>query len=253
MVSLPTSALVPVVVLWAMLGLAVGSFLSVVVSRVPAGRGVRGRSMCPGCNTTLGPRELIPVVSYVLLGGKCRTCKRSISWEYPLLEVSSAALFLLGLWLQPASLLRCVLLTACLVMMLAIAVIDLHTQRIPDVLTGPFIVLAAAFALANGAVPALSILIIAGFLGCQWLVSRGQWIGSGDVLLAVGIGCLLYAWPVALAGLLLSYSIGAIVVATLLVTKRLRDRAAVPFVPFLFAGTLLALVIPRSVFLVIGV
>lgn len=239
-----------VVAVSTVLGLAVGSFLNVVIHRVPRKESVVApRSRCPGCNTELANRDNIPVVSWLLLRGRCRTCAMPISWRYPLVELACAALFAaMALrfpddWALPAFL---VLAAACL----AGSVIDLEHMLLPDRLVFPSLALAApllavAAAIdgewdrllraAAGAVLAFTALLLLALL-------KAGAMGGGDVKLALLLGLCL-GWlgldHVAL-GLFLGFLLGSLVGVALLVTKArgLRDHFA--FGPFLAAGTLLA-------------
>ncbi len=253
MTSLPAPLLVPLMVLWGLVGLSVGSFLSVVVSRLPVRAGLGGRSRCPLCHTTLGPLELIPIVSYVLQGAKCRSCKRRISWQYPLLEACCAGLFILAVAHDQPLLGYAFLLSASFALLLAIAMIDYDTKMIPDALSAPFVVLSCLYAATHGVFPIISVLIVAGFLALQWILSRGGWVGTGDLLLALGIGCLLYDWPRAVAALVIAYASGALVASGLLLTRRVTPDTAIAFAPFLAFGTVVAFALPRSLFILLGV
>jgi leader peptidase (prepilin peptidase)/N-methyltransferase len=239
-----------VVVTCAVLGLAVGSFLNVVIYRVPRRESVVApRSRCPGCGTELANRDNIPVVSWLLLRGRCRTCGMAIAWRYPAVELACAGLFAaMGArfsddWALPAFL---VLAAACL----AASVIDLEHLLIPDRLVFPSLGLAALFltgaaaiddewdqlllAVAGAAIASGGLLVLA-------LLKAGA-MGGGDVKLALLLGLCL-GWlgldHVAL-GMFLGFLLGSIVGVALLLggSRGLKDHFA--FGPFLAAGTLLA-------------
>lgn len=239
-----------VVGLCAVLGLAVGSFLNVVIHRVPRGESVVApRSRCPGCGTELANRDNVPVLSWVVLRGRCRTCAMPISWRYPAVELACAGLFAaMGLrfaddWALPAFL---VLAAACL----AGAVIDVEHLLLPDRLVFPSLAMAtvalAGAAAADGAWDRFGravagAAIAFGALLLLALLKAGA-MGGGDVKLALLLGLCL-GWlglgHVAL-GLFLGFLLGSIVGVVLLVTRArgLKDHFA--FGPFLAAGTLLA-------------
>ena len=123
----------------ALLGLLVGSFLNVVIARVPAGESVVSpRSRCPGCHTEISPRDNIPVLSWLVLRGKCRTCSMSISSRYPIVELLTAIVFASFAWHfgWSAVLLAFLYLGAIGV---ALAMIDLDVRRLPDVIVLPSI------------------------------------------------------------------------------------------------------------------
>ena len=234
----------------AVLGLAVGSFLNVVIHRVPKKESVvRPRSRCPNCATELRPADNIPVVSWVRLRGRCRTCGNPISARYPLVELACAALFAaagvrFGLsWELPGFL----LLFAAL---LAISAIDLEHFIVPNRIVYPTLFVAiplmAAAALANGEperIRSAAIGSVAAWLGLfvVHFISPGG-MGFGDVRLSAVIGLFLGWIDVALVllGLLLGFILGA-GIGIALIALRLRGRKdALPFAPFLAAGAVLA-------------
>ncbi len=229
------------VVLFAVLGLVFGSFGTVLICRVPLHKNIGGRSHCPQCRHVLSPIELVPLMSYILQCGRCRHCHRTINALYPGIELSSALLFTLALFLDRSPL-PALLLALALWLLLLIAVIDMHTRTIHDVLNFSFVFLAVAYAIAIGEFQAIGALLLGGFFGLQWLLSRGRWVGSGDILLGVGIGFLLGSMAPALLCLGLSYVLGAIVASYLLVTRKATSKSAVPFGPFLAMSTLLTVV-----------
>ena len=228
-------------------GLAVGSFMTVVVSRVPAGESVvRPRSRCPRCGAEIANRDNIPVISWVLLRGRCRSCGEGIPVRYPLLEISTAALVVSGAvayelpWLA-------VMMAAFLALMPTIAWIDIEHRIIPNRITYPafiafavYVVVAWAFDGGTDPVRALiGALLYAGVLFVVAIVSRGM--GMGDVKLALVIGVVLGALglrfvAVAAAGAVLFGGIGGIVA---LATGRDR-KSAIPFGPYMAAGAVAA-------------
>ena len=232
------------------LGLAVGSFLNVVIHRVPRRESVVApRSRCPGCGTELANRDNIPVLSWLLLRGRCRTCGMRISPRYPLVELATAVLFgAMALrfpdeWALPAFL---VLAAACL----AGSVIDLEHLLLPDRLVFPSLALAAAGLTVAAAVDGEWDRLVRAGAGAGLafgallllaLVKAGA-MGGGDVKLALLLGLCL-GWlgldHVAL-GLFLGFLLGSVVGIALLVARArgLKDHFA--FGPFLAAGTLLA-------------
>ncbi|MDO8468637.1 MAG: prepilin peptidase [Candidatus Peribacter sp.] len=229
------------IVLFAVLGLVFGSFGTVIISRVPAKQHLGGRSRCPRCKHVLGAAELVPLFSYLLLRGRCRHCHRSISIIYPLIELSSACLFVLAIMIGSLPL-PSLLLAFSLWLLLLIAIIDAQTQTIHDALNLSFITVAVAHSVAIGRVQIAGALFLALFFGAQWIVSRGRWVGSGDILLGAGIGFLLGGFAPALLCLGLAYVIGAGVAVFLLMTKRATRKSHVPFGPFLAAAALLTII-----------
>ncbi len=234
-----------------LLGLVFGSFGNVVIARVPDGRSLsRPPSACPHCGTAIRPYDNVPVVSWLLLRGRCRTCKVHIGVQYPLVEVSGGLLFAaigwrIGLtWALPGFLLFGWTL-------LVVAVIDLHTRRIPNRLTYPLtpalLLLLSAAAVIDGA-PSLAMRALLGGVASFALLlvlalinPRGM--GMGDVKLAafIGIGLGYLGWGHVMLGLFTGFLCGG-VVAGLLVVFRLRGRKDhIPFGPWLATGAIISL------------
>lgn len=246
---MPVAALVAI----GLLGLLIGSFVNVVIHRVPARTSVvRPGSHCPHCEHQLGPAELIPVVSWLLQGGRCRSCSARISAMYPLVELSTAALFVavaasIG---AEAVLVAFLVFTAVLV---AVTVIDLHHYIVPNRIVawsmGVGVVLLGLAGVVDGELDRfvrslVGSLAAGGFLLVVHLVQpRGM--GAGDVKLAFVLGLHL-GWlgldHVAL-GLFLGFALGALIGLGLMVVGRRGRKDAVPFAPFLAAGAMLALLV----------
>ena len=235
-------------------GLLVGSFLNVVIARVPEGRSiVRPGSACPACGTPIQPRDNIPLLSWVLLRGRCRTCQAPISVRYPLIELANAALwFGLAWWAlapgNPAELLPTLLVVGSAG--LALAAIDLDHHRLPNAIVYPlYPVVLAGLCLAALVGPQawLAALVGAGLwllvIGGLWLASGGRGMGLGDVKLAPVLGAVL-GWlsvGVAVIGLFTAFVLGAIVGLALMLAGRAGRRSRIPFGPYLVAGYLLAI------------
>jgi len=233
------------------LGLLIGSFLNVVIARVPAGESVvRPRSRCPVCQAPIEARDNVPVVSWLILGRKCRNCRTPISAIYPLVEAGTAALFVVVAWRIGAT----AALPAHLVVgaaLVALSVIDLQAHRLPDRIVLSSIALTAAAllgaALAGGGLDALVRAGIGAALGLGALLSihlaRPDAMGFGDVKLAALCGLIL-GWhglvEVAL-GLYAAFVLGAAVGLGLIVARRAGRGAAIPFGPFLAAGTMVTI------------
>jgi leader peptidase (prepilin peptidase) / N-methyltransferase len=219
-----------------------GSFGNVLIARLPAEKSIGGRSKCPRCGRMIRLYENIPVLSFVMLGGKCAGCKKPISWQYPLVEIGSALLFVLAYSLFPDDLLSSALTAIGLWALLLIMAIDAQTQSIPDVLTLILAVVGLILHWHLGDIPILAPLLGAGFFGVQWALSRGKWVGSGDILLAAAMGFFLGSWPLLLVALMLAYIIGAIIVTTLLMQRKAKAGQSIAFGPFLVLGTVVAFV-----------
>ncbi len=234
-----------------LLGLAVGSFLNVVIGRLRAGEtGWRNRSRCPKCRTLLAGIDLVPLLSFALLRGRCRTCRKPISWRYPIIEASTAALFLAiyvlhggvagvfsGQWLF---MVRDAIFVSGLTV---VFVIDLLDMVVFDSVTLPMMAVACLFNLALGAKP-LNLLGAAlcggGFFLIQYVVSRGRWIGGGDIRIGAMMGMML-GFPGVLPALFFSYVLGAFFALVLLASGRVAWSSRMAFGTFLSVGTLIVL------------
>ena len=246
-----------VVLACAVMGLLIGSFLTVVVDRVPRGASVvQPPSACGACGHRLGPVDLVPIVSWVVLGGKCRYCKAKIGIEPIVVEVANAALFVaMGFRFgADVALIAFCILSAALV---ALTWIDLHEFRLPREITyvafglsAPVLVVAA---LVNDEPDRiwqafLGAAIALATMGVIYLASRGG-MGDGDVRLAPLLGLHLgYLNPgIVPVGLFLGFLLGAAVGVALMAFGGGGRKTAVPFGPFLAAGTLLAVFIGQDI------
>jgi leader peptidase (prepilin peptidase) / N-methyltransferase len=228
-------------------GLVIGSFMTVVVARLPAGKSVvRPRSLCPGCGTAIRSRDNIPVVSWLLLLGRCRECGTRISIEYPVLELLTAGL-VVGAIIEYPSLWVAIIVASLMAMTPAIALIDIRHRIIPNKLMYPSLIAFPVFVLVawffHGGTDALrslaGFLLYGGGLLLVALISRGM--GMGDVKLASLIGIVMGAIGlrfvgVAAAAAIVLGGLGAIV-ALLLGRER---KSAIPFGPYLAAGAVVA-------------
>jgi leader peptidase (prepilin peptidase)/N-methyltransferase len=228
----------------ALFGLLIGSFLNVVAWRLPRGESlVRPRSRCPGCATQLKPYDNVPVVSWLVLRGRCRGCGERISARYPVVEAITAALYVAVVAAKWGDVLQTTLGLVLVTFLVPIAVIDFDLKVIPNKLTGP----AAVLAVALGAVLEPSYLpeqLIAGagalvFFMLPALIHK-KGMGMGDVKLAAVLGLYLgrNVAPAIMIGLVLGVIVGAAVVAVKGVTEGRRTK--VPFGPFLAMGALVA-------------
>ncbi len=251
------------------LGLIVGSFLNVVIYRLGTGQTVGGRSMCLACGKKLKAFELIPVLSFLLLRGRCSSCKTKISFQYPAVELLTGIIFILTYLklssnLTTFSITEVALFVVNLVvwsLLIAILVYDLKHKIIPPTLVVPFIALSAIIALVRvvdvyqlgGFTTLVTLDLLAGplfylFFYSLWKISRGTWMGLGDGNLALGIGLYLGLIP-GLSAMFISFWMGAIVGLLLIaLTKvlpllRLKGslgaitmRSEIPFAPFLIFG-----------------
>ena len=230
------------VVFVAVFGLVFGSFLNVVIHRLPRDMSLtRPPSSCPGCGARIKPYDNIPVLSYIILRGKCRACGRKISLEYPAVEALTAAGFLLVHFVvAPAPSLAFVAGAGFTCALIALGVIDYHHQILPEAITLPGLVLALAYAFFRGG-PAfrgalLGAVVGAGFLlvvyGAYILIRKKEGLGMGDVTMMLMVGA--YLGPMrTLLTLILGSFVGALVGVLLILRKGKDLQFALPFGTFL--------------------
>jgi len=219
-------------------GLVLGSFLNVVIARVPEGRSVWApRSACPGCSTPIAWYDNIPIFSFLALRGRCRACGMAIPWRYPVVEAATGVAFLLAYHqLGPAA--DFLIAAALLAALIAITAIDLQHQIIPDVITLPGIVVGVAASLVGGRVTWIESVIGAAVGGGIFLVIilvSGGGMGGGDMKLGAMLGAFL-GWKLGLLALLLSVLSGGAVAIALLALGRKGRKEAIPFGPFMALG-----------------
>ena len=238
-------------------GLMIGSFLNVVIHRVPLGQSLLGPgSACPACSHPVRAYDNIPVVSWLILRGRCRDCEAPISWRYPAVEVATGLLFVaagLRFGWTPYLASALVVLAAGT----ALFLIDLEHRRLPFVISG---VAAAGTAVAlsadaafNGTSPVLTALLSTaawlGVYGGIWLATSGRGMGLGDVVLAPVLGLALgwLGWGATLVGLLSGFAVGALVGVALIWTGVAGRKTRVPHGPFLLTGAALGLFVGQPV------
>ncbi len=236
-------------ILFAIVGVVFGSFGNVLIFRVPGGESVKGRSRCPHCKKKLRAHELVPVLSFLFLGGKCSRCRKPISWQYPLVEAASGCLFVAALFHEQFAIPSAALLALCLWLLLLIAVVDGRTGWMPDAFTFPLIALAVIYALVvEPSFPLVPLLVGAGFFALQWAVSSGRWVGSGDILLGAAIGLLAGTWQMLAVSFFFAYILGSFVACILLLRHRTTLKSSLAFGPFLVIGCLVALFFGEVIF-----
>lgn len=229
------------------LGLIFGSFGTVLLTRLRADESVvRPGSHCRNCNTQLAWRDNIPVLSYLLLRGKCRSCKSTISWIYPLVEISTALLFLIAYVATDQSAATLALMGLATVTP-PLVLIDIEEKRLPNKLTAALVIcsfLAGLIAVANGSADsAITALKVSFLLGAVFflihLIFKGG-LGLGDVKLVVGLGLALglISWKAPVVSVVIAFILATI--ATLPSIVRRDFKRAIPFGPFLLAGAWIA-------------
>jgi leader peptidase (prepilin peptidase) / N-methyltransferase len=244
------------IVMAVLFGLTIGSFLTVVVHRVPRRESVVApRSRCPGCGEPIRPRDNVPVVSYLLLRGRCRTCGLRISARYPLIELATAGLFA-GAAARFSSPLLAGILALFFAVMLAVSIIDLEHRIIPNRIVLPaipaFAVLLVAAVLTGVdlslAGAALGLLAYGGGIFLVFLVVPGG-MGFGDVKLALLMGLVLGALGLryVAVGAALAILLGGVGAFAAILFAGAGRKTKIPFGPYLAAGAVLAVFVADRV------
>lgn len=222
-------------IFWTLLGLCVGSFCNVLIFRIPKGEEfVRTASHCMHCGHQLGPTELIPLVSWLAQGGRCRACKAPISRQYPIVEGLNALLWLLAALLG-GDIVTSLLLSLLSSLLLVIAVIDWRTFTIPNGLNLAVFLLGllrVATDSANWPRFLMGMVSVSGLFLLLWAITRGQGLGMGDVKLMAAAGLLL-GWMNILLAMVTGSVLGAVIHSI-----RMRRGAGrkLAFGPYLAAG-----------------
>ncbi|HTK04307.1 MAG TPA: prepilin peptidase [Candidatus Eisenbacteria bacterium] len=232
-------------------GTVIGSFLNAVLWRIRTGEGfVYGRSYCPCCRHTLAAKDLIPVFSYLLLRGRCRYCSKGIHPSYLAVELAMGALFVaFAMPVVSAGLIDGKSLASMLLhwyfaaVLMLIFVYDLRYMLIPRSVTVWAMAVAAAGGLLLGARPltlAVGFAVGGGVFWLQYAISKGKWIGGGDIQLGALMGLML-GWPLILVALFIAYVSGALFGGVLLASKKTSWQSQIPFGTFLTAATVVTL------------
>ncbi len=250
-------------------GLIIGSFLNCLIWRLYQKENIVDRSYCPKCRQRIAWYDNIPILSFVLLGGRCRHCRKPISWQYPVVELTTAILFLLAFYkniqypitnnqiifnnqypiFNYFSLLTSnfLLLTFrdwfIICVMIVIFVYDLRWYMILDKVTLPACAAVLILNLLSGYNLwniLISGIICGSFFLIQFLISGGKWIGGGDIRLGLLMGLVL-GWPQVLVAIMLAYLIGSIAGLILIFSGRKKWDSAVPLGVFLTLATVITL------------
>lgn len=247
-----------------LVGLIFGSFICAAIGRMHDKKNwVSDRSRCAHCNHILEAKDLIPVISWLTLKGKCRYCKKTIGYQEPLVEVFTGSLFALsyGLWQNPTisiyGWLELALWLVVVVMLVGLFIYDVKWMLLPNKLvavTTAFVALLVIVLVFSSDRPGtflLSALLGAGLLfGIFYglfAISKGKWIGGGDVKLAPALGLLAGSPSKALLLLFIASVLGTLVSLPLLLSKKLRANAQIPFGPFLIAATIIVYLFGASI------
>jgi leader peptidase (prepilin peptidase) / N-methyltransferase len=241
-----------------LLGLIFGSFATAVAYRVPKRESiVTGRSKCPSCGTTITARENIPVISYVIQGGKCRHCGVHISARYPLIEIATGILFALAFWKFGVSL-RAAIYAAFFWVLVVLTVIDLEHKLLPTRIIYPSLLTGWVLLVIDAVIrddldrlvdAAIGMAIFSGFFfAVAFAVPRGM--GMGDVRLALLLGTFLgYLGGIGfvLLGMFMSFLMGGLIGGIIAVVTKGGRKMKIPFGPFLAAGTLVTIFLGQPI------
>lgn len=234
------------------LGALIGSFLNCLVLRKEQGKSfVVGRSFCPSCKKTLLNRDLFPVISFLWLKGKCRFCSQKISFQYPAVEILTGIVFAVIFIFQKENLptffgqLETIYLLLVFSLIVAIFIYDLRNYIIPDEWTFSLIGLVSLWHISSFFIGEITLteLIYFGVAGLMvflfflsiYVLSKGEWIGFGDVKLVFFMGIFLGVSKV-LVALFSAFVSGAIIGITLILLNKKKIKSEVPFAPFLLLG-----------------
>jgi leader peptidase (prepilin peptidase)/N-methyltransferase len=238
------------------IGLLLGSFLSVLLGRWPQWRGVAtGRSECTQCQHELAWYDLVPLVSWLTLRGKCRYCLAPISSLYPALELTMALVLGGYAFMHGFASLWSVVDYIALFAFVSLFYFDLKHGVLPDFILIPLTVVIGARLVAQQPDALVSAFatgaIMAAFLGSLFALSRGRWLGLGDVKLAFVIG-LLFGYPIAVSVTFIAIWAGALVGIGLMLARRATMQTAVPFGSFWVAVAAVAMLFPAPIVFVSG-
>lgn len=271
MTAVSPAVLAALLVLAGVLGLVIGSFLNVVVYRVPAGIPLTRESRCPQCDAAVKPWQNVPVVSWLVLRGRCASCKARISARYPLVELATGAAFVGVVWafLEVAAPVRgsetgwgafAAVVVAYLYfasISIALTLIDLDTRRLPNAIVLPgypvvgiLFTIACLLGLPWDALlrAAIGGVILFGFYLVLRLI-RPAGMGGGDVKLAGIVGmCLAWlGWAPLVVGAFAAFLLGGVFGIALLIARRAGRRTAIPFGPWMLAGAWVGILVGDTI------
>lgn len=244
-------------------GLIIGSFLNVVIFRTLADESpMEGRSRCDQCRKQIAWYDNIPLLSYIILGGKCRYCKKPISISHPVLELLTGALFVwwyiggflvfrfFQLTAEPFHVIQPAFWLMVGIFLLVIFVTDWISYIIPDYAVFPLLVLVIIYRVAlvaSGIMRPIDLvysiaatLVLTGFFFGLWWFTKGKGMGFGDVKYCIPMGLLL-GWPKVVSGVMIAFISGAVVGVALIFLNKKTMKTTIPFGPFLVLGTVVAL------------
>jgi len=231
-------------------GLIIGSFLNCLVWRLNKKETLLGRSYCPKCGKQIAWYDNIPLLSFIILGGKCRQCDKKISWQYPIVELVTGILFLTAFIINyqlPITNYELIIKLArdwfLISVMIVIFIYDLRWYLILDIVVLPaclIILILNLFLGINWLNLLFSGIIGGSFFLVQFIISRGKWIGGGDIRLGLLMGLAL-GWPGVIMAIIISYFLGSVVGLSLIAAGKKKWGSEVPLGVFLSVGTVITL------------
>ncbi len=253
------------ILIFFVLGVCLGSFANVIIYRLyNKEKGIfLGRSKCPRCDTVLSIIDLIPILSFFLLKGRCRTCKKRISYNYLIGELLMGGMFSIAAYCNPVSIKLFFLLFITFIL-ITVALYDIRYQEIPNIIVIPSIIIIFVFSwidpfriLSSGKIlfgikssflySFFGLLVPVSFFGLQRLISKGRWVGGGDLKLGGLMGALLGIKLVVIS-LFFAYLSGTIYILITSLFKKIYLKKKIPFGPFLSIGTFIALYYGETLF-----
>lgn len=239
----------------AILGACLGSFANVLALRMHEMSSLMGQSHCVACQRIIRPRHLIPILSWLILRGRCADCGARIHIQYPIVEAVATFLVVVTAMRHPpfgGDLVFFVIEAVMLVAILVMVVMDIRWQELPlELMIGVgvlalfarlavvFLHVASPYDQGLALLVACSIPIV--FFGLQWLISKGRWLGSGDIWFGAMMACVLGSWQSTVIALYAAYLLGGAVAGMLYVSNRVTRGMRIPFAPALAFGLLTAL------------
>lgn len=243
------------------LGASIGSFLNVLIDRLSKDESINGRSHCDYCQKKITWYDLMPVLSFFILGGETRCCGKKLSWQYPVVEIVTGAIFIMVFKDSPyygISIIRTVLTASIISCLIVIFVSDFKYHLISDYILLALFVFSLIFHLTNsnqfqpiltnfissGLIVALPIFLI-------YFISKERAMGLGDVFLAANIGFLL-GWKAGFLALYIAFVTGAVFGLLMIILKNKKLKSKIAFGPFLVIGTIIMLFYGNKVWEVIA-
>jgi leader peptidase (prepilin peptidase) / N-methyltransferase len=226
------------------LGLLIGSFLNVLIDRIPRGEKLTGRSYCENCKKILSWKDLIPLISYFWLRAKCRYCKTPLSYQYPFLEILTSFIFVIIFYFFNQTGIEIIYYLILMSALIVIFFADLKHWIIPDKILIPTLIASLIWMLVLHTdllfVNLLSALGASAFFLLIFLFTKGRGMGFGDVKFASLIGLVLGPWGAVIA-LYVAFLTGAAIGIILILWQKKSLKLAVPFGPFLIIGFFMSL------------